>query len=536
MNKTLKKLLALFLASILIVSLVACNNGGDTDADTSTNTSTNVSDDAGATDDNTDPEVPAKDVLNVAVSLDSGTLDPLGMTGTGGFLNVQRTYMEPLYDYHADGTRFWILATGLERISDIQYTLTLRDDVTFSNGNALTSADVLFSMITNRDDPQMALNVKAVDFDKTAIIDDYTIDLWYTGFNAAQEIGMSSMMILNAETYNPEDMSMDPVGTGPYIVTDYVVNSHVTVELRDGYWGPEPAIKTINFKTLNEESQRVNALETGDVDMATIPIKDVEFVESLGNYTVASTNTGMYYVTDFNMTEGAPLDSKEARWAVSYAIDRQAIVDIVFTGLSSVLHWPASETLVDLESRFLDMHDTYTIGYDPVKAQELADQSGLTGKTLRIITNGAADYITMAQIIQNGLSEIGVNSEIINYDQATYFGILMDANNFDIAVFTPTAPSLMAADIFGMYLTFIPLGWEGPEHDEYMALGAQGLATFDVTERGNIIFDYMKIFVEETPWYGLCEGPVMNAFAKDLQDVEYTLAGSALYQFYSFAS
>ena len=166
------------------------------------------------------------------------------------------------------------------------------------------------------------------------------------------------------------------------------------------------------------------------------------------------------------MTPDAPLGTAEARRAVSYAIDRQSIADIVFSGYSSILDWPMTESLIDLEDRFLNMDDTYTTGYDSAKAQTLADESGLTGQSLRIITNGAADYVTMAEIIQNNLSAIGVNSEIINYDQATYFSLLMDESNFDIAIFTPSAPSMLAIDILYNYPIFIPLGWTGEVRDQ----------------------------------------------------------------------
>ncbi len=534
MKKSIKKILALLLACMLVASFAACNNNPDTSGEPSGSTTSPSSQPSGSSE---QPSTePGRTTLNVAVSLDSGTLDPLGMTGAGGFLNVERTYMETLYDYDANGERFWILATGMDYISDIHYTLHIREGVTFSNGNTMDANDVLYTMVKNNESPQFYLNVKAIDFEKTNVADDYTIDLWYTAFNASQEIGMSQMVILDEESYDPEEMSLNPVGTGPYIVTDYVVNSHVKVELRDDYWGDTPSITTINFKTLNEDSQRVNALVTGDVDMAAIPIKDADYIESLGDYTVTIRNQGSYFVTLFNMTPDAPLGTAEARQAVSYAIERQAIADIVFSGKADVLRWPVSESLIDIEDRFLDMDETYSAGYDTAKAQTLADESGLTGKTLRIITNGAADYITMAEIIQDSLSAIGVNSDIINYDQATYFGLLMDESNFDIAIFTPTAPSMLAVDILYNYPTFIPLGWTGEKHDEYMTFGAAATETFDMTARGDILYDMLKIFVEEVPWYGICEWPVVNVFNSDMQDVTFTLAGSALYQFYSFAS
>ena len=151
------------------------------------------------------------------------------------------------------------------------------------------------------------------------------------------------------------------------------------------------------------------------------------------------------------------------------------------------------------------MHETYSLGYDPERARELAEKSGLVGKTLRIITNGASNYTTMAEIIQANLLDIGVNSEIINYDQATYFGVLMDASNFEIALFGPAAPSMLAVDIMAMYLTFIPLGWSGPERDLYGEISMKALTTYDPEERADLLYEALEIFVDYTPWYGLCE-------------------------------
>lgn len=506
MKKT-RKLPALLLVVLLLLSLlVSCRGGGNTD--------------------NNNAAAPGR-TLRIASMQDSGTLHPLGVTGA--FIAPLYAFYEPLYDTRADGSRRWVLATGLDRKSDLNYTLTIREGVTFSNGNPLTAEDVMFSMELCRDDPQFFLNVKVVDFEKTKVIDDYTIDLWYTEYNASQEPGFASMFILDKESYDEVALSRNPIGTGPYMVTDYVVNSHLKVEARDDYWGKAPGIKNIEFYVINEDAQVINALETGEIDLASIPISEIEYVESLG-YDVVIANGRYNDVTLFSMLPGTPLESKEARWAVCHAIDRQAIIDIIYEGRSTITDYPCSHYLADFEPRFLNLHETYSVGYNPKRARELAEQAGLVGQTIRIITNGSSNQVTMAEMIQANLLDIGVNSQIINYDQATYFGTLMDAANFEIALFTPSAPSMLAVDILAMYLTFIPLGWSGPERDYYGELSMGAISTYDPAERGEQLYEAIKVFVDHTPWYGLCEVVSARAEAPELDGVEYMIAGSIYYQ------
>jgi peptide/nickel transport system substrate-binding protein len=531
--KRTQKLLALLLTVIFMLSLLtACKTGGTT-TEPSTAPATSAAPASTEASPSTEPSSSDPDrTLNIQAMQDSGTLYPLGVTG--GFIMPLYTFYEPLYDTKVDGTRKWILATGLDRISDLQYTLTIREGVKFSNGNPLTAEDVMFTMETCRDNPQFALNVKVVDFEKTKVTGDYTIDLWYTQFNASQEPGFASMLIMDKESFDEVALSRAPIGTGPYVVTEYVVNSHLAVTAREDYWGGTPHIKNIDFKVINETSQIVNALETKEVDMAgPISVADADYVKSLG-YNVTIINGGYPDVTLFSLLPGGPLETKEARWAVSYAIDRQSIVDIVYKGLSTVAVYPASQYDQDFEDRFANMHDTYAIGYNPEKAKELAEQSGLVGKTVRIITNGAPTYNTMAEMIQANLLDIGVNAEIINYDQATYFPTIMDPTTFDIALFGPAAPSMLAIDILAMYPTFISLGWTGADRDKYGEISMGAIGTYDKTERGDKLFEALKMWVDVDPWYAISEVIAPRAISPDVTGVEYMIAGSLYYQDIAF--
>ena len=519
--KKISRLMVVLVCLSLLFSVVACNKD-DKKEDTST-TGSEATDTGGST----------RDTLNLSIGSDSGTLYPLGITG--GFVSINYPHMEPLYTVNYDGSYNWILATSMDAVGPLERTLKIREGVKFSNGNPLTAEDVMFTMEKCHESPQFSLNVKVVDFDKTKVIDDYTIDLWYTGFNASMEPGFASTLIMDKESFDEVAMSTNPIGTGPYVVTDYVVNSHVKFEARDDYWGQQPAIKYLNFSIINESAQIINALETGDLDTATVALKDIEFLEGLG-YKTRTTQGGYPYVTLFSMRPESPLASPEARFAVCHAIDRQSIADIVYQGKSMVVDYPASHYQTDYEDRFANLHETYSIGYNLEKAKEYAESSGLVGKTVRIISNGSADYTTVAEIVQNGLLEIGVDAQIVNLDQATYYGTMMDASNFEIAILTPGNPSRLAADLLAMELTFIPLGWEGPEADLYKSTAMDALCTYEAAERSDKLYEALNLFVNNPPWYGLCEVIGSRAWASNLGGFEEQISrtGTLFYQYLYF--
>ena len=519
MKKNARKLIAILLVCLVFVSLAACKK------DTPANSPPPPADSG----------PPAKrDTLNMGVFLDPGTLDPLFMTGKGGYLSVLRTYSEPLWDYTPSGERFWVLATAYDRIDDLHYTMKVRQGVTFSNGNPLTAEDIYFTMKINSEDGRAFLNVKCVDIEKTNVVDDYTLDVWYTHYDPSQEPGIVQMGIVDHRTYDVKTFTDNPVGTGAYVVTNYVVNSSVTVERRDDYWGPLPEIKTINFKCLAEESQRVNAMETGDIDLALITMKDIDTVEGFGTARAEILNVGASLIACYNMGKDGPLGTVEAREAVSYAINAQAIIDVAFLGRSQLIRWGCSEYFLEVQDRYFNMSDLYTDRFNVDKAKALAEQSGLVGKTLRIVTNGDPNYVTAAEIVQNGLEAIGVNAQIINYDQASYFNFLMSENEYDIAINEPVAPSNLPADIYGNYPVFIPQDWSGPDHDEYIALAQKMNNTYDLAARQDLCYDLLLLFNKHVLWFGLCENPYVQALNKELKNVQYTMSGVTLLQNITF--
>ena len=517
MKKRSVRAIALMLVLVMLATVLSACGKTQTKDDGAADTADNAG---------TQADTAANTEVNIVLSGDTGSLHP--HAANGDWNAVMRMIYDSPVDPKLDGSLEMLLVEQIDTISDTEYTLHLRQGVTFANGNPFTADDFMFSAELARDDAQFFLHVKSVDFEKTNIVDDYTVDLWLTAYDPGCFTGMNCLYMFDKESYDADALAKEPNGTGPYVVTDYVSNSHVTLQARDDYWGGELGIKTINVTIMNESSQMVNSLVTGDAQFSRIPVKDIEYIESLGDYNVYTASNSSAYCAYINMTpdDSNPFSTLEAREAFMYAIDRQAIVDMVFEGKSRVPSWPLSEDVLDYEPRFSNMSEVYAEGYNPEKAKELADKSGLTGKTIRLITNGGADYVTMAEIIKNNLKDIGVNVEIQNYDAATYFSMLMDESTFDAALFVIAGSTCLAIDLAYSYPGFIPLGWTGEDHDAYMALGAQGMAMSDATARGDIIYQMMEIFNRSYPWFTLAESVSPTAYAKSLGGVEFYLDGT----------
>jgi len=526
MKKNARKLLALLLVCLMLMTvLVACNkDSGGSDVSNGGNAGDSGGsggggggsgggggDSGGSGGDSAD----LGRTLHVGIFEDNGTLDPHGVVSNGGFLHAIRCLYDGMQDFLQDGTFIPLTVESVEQISDLNYHLHLRHGVTFANGNPYNSEDLMFSMELSRANPRFAPETAQVDFDKTAIIDEYTVDLWITEYNASFWYAFSIMYQFDKESYDPDSIAHTPNGTAAYKLVEYVAGSHMIVEARDDYWGPAPAIKRIHFHILNEVSQRVNALETGLIDYAPVMISDAAYLESLG-FTIEQLKMGAAWGVFFNMTEGAPLHTLAAREAVMHAIDRQALIDVVNLGLGEPVPWPAGVTVVDYENRFGNMSDPYSVGFDIDRARALAEQEGLVGQTLRMITNGGEEYNLQAELVQNMLEQIGINTTITYYDQAGYHATLEDESNFDIAFQMVAGPESRAARYFRDWPVFFRLGWYDDERDEMLGLFRDAINQINPQDYSDLFYRGLQIFHRYHPWYSFYEVTYVYAHSPDL--------------------
>lgn len=318
--------------------------------------------------------------------------DPLSFSpAAGGNGNdtwyVNRQLYESLVYLNPDTTEVepW-LATSWEVNDDAtEFTFHLRDDVTFSDGSALTAQTVA----ANFDDLKAAgANSNAVadlrTYAGSDAIDEHTVVIRFDEPNAAFLTTASSVTfgIVSEATleipFTERNSGENVSGSGPFTLASYTKDSQVTLEKREGYsWAPESFdnrgeahLDSIEFKIVPESGNRTGGLSSGQIDVAGgISPNDIATVEAT-NSIVSRANPGDVFGLYFNFQQ-PEFEDQRVREAVALAVDAQEIRDGALSDQFNVATSPLSSTTKD----YIDVSSDIP-AHDVEKAKELLDDAG----------------------------------------------------------------------------------------------------------------------------------------------------------------
>jgi peptide/nickel transport system substrate-binding protein len=517
----MKKKLAILLALCMVFVLVAaCNGDSDTGTSGGGDTTaggggaTGTTGGGGANVATEDPEVDdtgrvisAKDTVTMAIMQDRGTLDPLYLVGWDNQQAMRLVY-EPLWEYDETNTFIkWVLATSIDDTDPLAWIITLRDDVYFSNGNKFTARDVLFSLWLANNRVGEPPYFRHMDNDANRAIDDYTVEIIFTEYRVGLEFTFATIFMYNEETYDFDTVAMQAMGSGPYILTDYVIGSHKNFELRDDYWGVLPPIRYVNFRVLIEEAQRVNALQTGEVDIARVPFQDIDFVRSLPhmNVRLANARSQRSLFVNASHPDSPFFDNLDARKAIFYAVDPQGILDVVYSGFGMISRGPYTQHVPNPNEADFDL-GIYGNFYQPEYARELAISSGLVDwpYPIRFINNGAPDMVMVAELTQAYLRDIGITVDILSLDPGSWLAYRFDSSTFDMLVdFTGSATAAGDLAVWWLYAGNFPndygdeYPWYPPELERMRYLGDMVMGVTDPAEVARIVTEMNQYLIDQ---------------------------------------
>ena len=497
----MKKVIALVLALIMLFAVVGCGK----------------------------KKAEVKDTLNIAFSQDQGTLDAHYLNTYDIFNGIRMIY-EPLWDYNTDGTINWVLATGIDYISDTVWHIHLREGVKFENGNEFTADDVVFTLDKANHREGLTEFLPELDLENTKALDKYTVEFVLYHYDFSYMMGMCKLVMYDKESYNADTVAMQPMGTGPYKMESYTVNSHLNLVRRDDYWGEKPAIKYLNMNFYAEDAQKTNALQTGAVDICAVPFQDIEFVQGLEDYKVNLYDEVRARALFFNISEsGFFHENVDARKAVCLALDRAAMCELAYGGYASSPNLPISEGSLDCTPDLLGL-GIYGEEMNVEEAKKLAESSGLAGQTLELATVNSSADIVCAQIIERNLAEIGVKVNINIYDFGTWIIKVYDETEIgDMYLnFTGTPSKTLAQSQSCWYWYALDGAFMRnpfPGDKEYDAAADGIMAIRDEDERHDRNMVMAKVNSEALLWYALTDTKLATGYAKDLMGYEEKYVG-----------
>lgn len=461
-----KRVLSLCLAGLMAASLTGCGGAGNT-AETTTAAGTETSAAASET-----GSSEAKEELVFVNYRDIRDLNPHLYAGE---MYAQEMLYETLVNITADGYE-GCLAESWDISDDGKtYTFHIRDGVKFSDGEVCDANAIkanFDAIIENKDRHtwlemmNLLVGVSAPD-DKT-----FVIELSEPYYPLLTELGVTRPFAMISPKAMKDGSTKDGVnayiGTGPYVLTDFVTDEYAVFEANENYWGEQPKIKKITVKVIPDNQTRILALEKGEIDM--IFGKNMIDADAINQYTgndkftVSLSDPTSTRQIVLNTTRDVLAD-KEVRQALQHTTNKQAISDGIFYGLEQ----PA-DTLFAKTVPYCDI-DLEPYAYDVELAQSMLDEAGWVvgadkirekdGQKLNIDLLYNSDSVTekaIAEYLQSEYQKIGISLNIHGEEEQSYRDN-MKAGNFDM-VFnicwgTPYDPqsslAAMRAPVYGDY-------------------------------------------------------------------------------------
>jgi len=466
-RKTLTKILAIIL--VLSMTLCACSSGGANTQDTTK---------SGSEQKTTEVSV-IKSELKVALNGEPSNLDPQNNTELNAWA-VQEEIYDKLIQKDSEGNFIADIATKWEIIDDTTTRFYLREDVNFSNGEKLTAEDVKFTLQRATTQNGSKSFFSTIDTEGITVVDDYTIDVKTTEPFAPLLAYLSSargaILCKSAlESMGDEAYGRNPIGSGPYALSEWSTGENIILEKRSDYWGEAGVSKTITFKFITEASTRAIELETGAVDaIYAVAETDTKRIEENQDLVLLSGPSYQIVYFTFDMDD-AIVGNLKVRQAMAKAIDMKAVVDAVYGNSADVADGVMSPNVFGYKS----------IGvteYDLEGAKALLSEAGYgDGITLSLKLDDNSSYKSIAEIVQNMWKQIGINVEITILDHAT-FESQKAAGEVQVGIGSSNAASGDPDHMFSGWL--VGIGYEARPFDEkILEFKSAGKVEYDDAKR-----------------------------------------------------
>lgn len=421
-------------------------------------------------------------------------------------------------------------------IDETLLTFTIREGVSFHNGDELTAEDVVatYRRFTDPDYEYYAgadYVLGAANMNYAGHIESFeatgefevTIELQQSYSPMIRNMAWFPMNIMPKELIESDwDLAREPVGTGPFALSDFDDgNRLVRLAANEEYWDDGPFVDEVIFNTIDATSTRAQSLRSEESHIIDgLDASGVQLVADADNAEILQQPGINIGFMALNMGSFEPFRDKRVRQAISHAIDKESIIENLYGGVAEVANQPIPPPALGHNS------DLGTYEYDPERAQDLLNEAGYEdGFSFELSTfQTAREYntnpIQTAETIRSNLGDVGIDVEIRQMDWASFFtfvqtgeheacmiGMVGSNSDSELFYFTILHPFLPPEDIpedqdWVSHDTegASPFNYAAWANREYMSLVEDSQRVFDEEDRQSILEEAMEIAHEEAPW------------------------------------
>ena len=334
------------------------------------------------------------------------------------------------------------LATGYDQVSDTEWEISLREDVTFHDGTPFDADAVVYSINRVLDES----NSRHTEYDFIESIDkkdDYTVTIT-TEEAYAPTIASLTDPVTSIVSPNVVDPGTEGGGTGPFKLVEFEPKVSLSMIRNDDYWGGQVKLESAIFEIIPDPQTRASMLEAGDVDIARcIPTAEADIIDGKSDLDVISKETLRTYFMYVN-TKKAPLNDVKVRQAINYAINRDQIVETALEGVGGVaaisvfpgiMPWSANE---DLEGYTHNQTEALSLlancGITDTDGDGVLDYDGKPFEiTIKTYTK-RPELKPTAEVMVEQLKDIGIKASVEIRDTST-LSDEVKTGNYDLALY-----------------------------------------------------------------------------------------------------
>ncbi len=317
------------------------------------------------------------------------------------------------------------------------YTFKLHTGVKFHDGTDFDANDVKFSLDRARaDDSVNAQKGLFSAIDTVEVVDPATVKvtLKHPQGSFLYNMGWGDAVMVAPESAGTNKEK--PIGTGPFRFQNWAKGASITLVKSDDYWGEPVFLDKAEFRIIPDAAAQVPALLSGDVQaFPFFPPDAVAQVKDNPNLKVVIGSTEGETILAIN-NKKPPFDNLKVRQAISYALDRKAIID----GATGGLGVPIGSHMSPSNKAYVDLTGEYP--HDPAKARELLKEAGFENGIKATLKLPPPDYARLGgEIVASQLRDVGIDLEIIPVEWAQWLDQVFTRKDYDLTIVSHTEPN-----------------------------------------------------------------------------------------------